>query len=191
MGTLPAANRPLTRFDSGTHLHSWLTRLEAFCLIQFPPYPNIAAERLTAGGGKVFKTYQWCELIGILLVLAATATQLFYMEPLRRQIEYRINAFTQQQNGQILADAIYQNRIVLLSQMKAEDSQVERAKAERDKLIHRFKTADANVANVVMNKENIEEILQIVVVTLFALGTLLTAIGRAAEMRALNKKDQI
>lgn len=139
----------------------------------------------------MFKIYQWCELIGILLVLAATATQLFYMEPLRRQIEYRINAFTQQQNGQILADAIFQNRIVLLSQMNAETSRIEHAKAKRDTLIERFKTADANVANVVMNKENIEEILQIVVVTLFALGTLLTAIGRAAEMRALNKKDQI
>lgn len=47
------------------------------------------------------RSYQFAELSGILLVLASAGTQMFYLEPLQRQIEWNKVAFIQQQNGQI------------------------------------------------------------------------------------------
>ena len=35
----------------------------------------------------MLRTYQWAELIGILFLLASTATQMFYVESLKRGIE--------------------------------------------------------------------------------------------------------
>jgi hypothetical protein len=47
------------------------------------------------------RAYQWGELIGIFFLLASTATQIFYVEPLKREIEWRLAAFNLQQNGQL------------------------------------------------------------------------------------------
>ena len=68
--------------------------------------------------------------------------------------------------------------------LKASASDVEAAEAGRRKLIEKYETADANVANYVLDKEWIENVLQIIVVSLFGLGSLLTGIGRALEMAA-------
>ncbi len=43
------------------------------------------------------RAYQLAELLGIILVLNATAVQIFYLEPIKRQIEWREVVFTQQQ----------------------------------------------------------------------------------------------
>lgn len=134
----------------------------------------------------MLRLYQWCELIGILTVLAATATQLFYLEPLNRQIEYRLNAFYNQQQGQIIARTVYDNRITLLKELKASEQTIKAAQEARDKLLHHYKMSDGSVADVVMEKEKIEDYLQIIVLCLFAFGTLLTTVGRALEMRRAN-----
>ena len=47
------------------------------------------------------KYYQLGELVGIVLLLASTAMQLFYLEPLKREIEWRLVAFNTQQSAQI------------------------------------------------------------------------------------------
>ncbi len=128
------------------------------------------------------RSYQWGELLGILFLLASTATQIFYVEPLKREIEWRLAAFSMQQNGQIKANAIYGNRITLLKAMNAAEGEIATAEAERDKLIERYKTADANVANYVIDKEWVEDTLQVIVVVLFAIGSVLAGLGRAMEM---------
>lgn len=130
------------------------------------------------------RAYQWAELLGILFLLGSTATQIFYVEPLNREIEWRLAAFSMQQNGQIQVEAIYGNRIALLRAANAAQSEIEVAESERHKLIEKYKTADANVANYVIDKQWIENTLQLIVVGLFAIGSLLAGAGRAIEMAA-------
>ena len=130
------------------------------------------------------RAYQWAELLGIVFLLASTATQIFYVEPLKRQIEWRLAAFSNQQNGRIQAETTFDNRIALLRALKADAGDIEAAEEGRRKLIEKYTTADANVANYVLDKEWIESVLQIIVVGLFAFGSLLAGIGRAMEMAA-------
>lgn len=136
------------------------------------------------------RAYQWGELVGVLFVLASTATQVFYVEPLKREIEWRIAAFNMQQNGQQQMAAIYGNRLATLRALKASEADLKAAEAERDRMIEKYKTADANVSDYLMDKEGIENLLQSVVLALFAIGSLLTAIGRAGEMRAKSAQEQ-
>ena len=56
------------------------------------------------------KAYQYGELIGILLLLGSTAAQMFYLEPLKREIEWRLVAFNTQQSAQIQLRATFDNR---------------------------------------------------------------------------------
>lgn len=133
------------------------------------------------------KSYQWGELIGMFFLLASTAAQIFYVEPLKREIEWRLAAFNMQQNGQIQTRAVYVSRIATLKAVNAPADAIMTAEKERDALIERYKTADANIADYLMSKEAVEGYLQIIVVALFALGTLLAGYGRAMEMRAGGK----
>lgn len=133
------------------------------------------------------KGYQWGELVGVIFLLAATATQMFYVEPLKREIEWRIAAFNMQQNGQLQMKAIYANRIATLKAVNAPAAQITEAEAERDAMISRYKTADANVADYLLEKEGIENHLQLVVIGLFAAGSLLAGFGRAMEMIAARR----
>jgi hypothetical protein len=133
------------------------------------------------------RVHQWGELIGIFFLLASTATQIFYVDPLKREIEWRLAAFNMQQNGQILTQAVHTNRITMLRVLKAPEADIKAAQTERDKAIEKYRTADANVSNFVLAKESIEDILQILVVALFAIGKLLAGFGRAMEMIAASK----
>ncbi len=130
------------------------------------------------------KLYQWGELIGILFLLASTATQIFYVEPLKREIEWRLAAFSMQQNGQLQIKAAYANGLATLKAVNAPAPLVETAERERDALVARYETADANVANYLIDKQWIEGALQVIVIALFALGSLLAGFGRAMEMIA-------
>ena len=130
------------------------------------------------------KAHQWGELIGMFLLLASTAAQIFYVEPLKREIEWRLAAFTMQQNGQMQTQAIYDSRISVLQALKAPDEAVKSAEAERDANLAKYKNADANIADYLIAKEPIEDALQWLVIGLFGLGTLLAGIGRAIAMRA-------
>jgi hypothetical protein len=131
-----------------------------------------------------FKGYQLSELFGIVLLLGSTAMQMFYLDPLKRQIEWRLATFSMQQSAQLQTKATLDTRIVLLEALNAPGDKIKEAEAERDKTIRRFQTADANISDYMVEKEPIEDSLQLVVLALFALGTLLAGFGRAMEMRA-------
>ncbi|MDX2204051.1 MAG: hypothetical protein NW223_14970 [Hyphomicrobiaceae bacterium] len=130
------------------------------------------------------RLHHWGELIGILLLLASTATQIFYVDPLKREIEWRLASFSMQQNSQIQTRAIFDTRIATLRALKAPDEDVRAAAAERDAVIARYATADANISDYILAKQPVEDWLQIIVVALFAAGTFLAGISRAIEMIA-------
>ncbi|MFT3730176.1 MAG: hypothetical protein QM780_01955 [Hyphomicrobium sp.] len=131
-----------------------------------------------------FKTYQLGELFGIILLLGSTAMQMFYLDPLKREIEWRLAAFSTQQSAQVEIKAIHDNRIILLQALNAPADKIKEAEAARDESLNRFKTADANISDFMIDKESVEDNLQYIVLALFALGTLLAGFGRAMEMRA-------
>ncbi len=128
--------------------------------------------------------YQWAELFGVVLLLASTAIQVFYVEPLKREIEWRLAAFNMQQNGQLQVKAIYASQIATLRAVKAAGSDLKAAESERDELLGRYRTADANISDYLIAKEQVENWLQMLAVALFALGSLLAGFGRAMEMKA-------
>lgn len=135
-----------------------------------------------------FRAHQLAELLGIVLLIGATAVQLFYLEPVKRAIEWRQVVFTQQENAHVLAETVFDNRIAILKAMKVAPPDIETAEAERKKLIDRYDTALTNVANIVLDKEPVEAILQWIVIAMFIIGTLLTTFGPIAELRAANRK---
>jgi hypothetical protein len=130
------------------------------------------------------KFYQYGELIGILFLLASTAIQMFYLEPLKRGIEWRLAAYSQQQSAQMQVRTLYDNQLALLKLMNAPADDVKNTEQRRAKAIDKFETADANIANYMLSKEQVEDYLQIIVMIVFALGSLLAGIGRALEMGA-------
>lgn len=129
------------------------------------------------------RIHQYGELVGIFLLLASTAMQLFYLEPLKREVDWRMVAFNTQQSAQLQLRASYDNQVALLTLMKAPAEQVSATEAQRDKVLAQYKTSDANIADFVMAKQDVEGYLEFVLIGLFALGSLLTGIGRVLEMR--------
>ena len=79
------------------------------------------------------RIHQVGELIGIFLLLASTAMQLFYLDPLKREIEMRLIAFNMQQSAQIQLRTAYDNQLGLLKVMNAPAEQIAAAEAQRDK----------------------------------------------------------
>jgi hypothetical protein len=128
------------------------------------------------------RVYQWGELAGVVFLLASTAIQVFYLEPLKRDIEWRLAAFTMQQNGQIQTKAVYATRLATLKALKAPDADIREAEAERDALLAKYKSSDADISDYLIEKERVEDLLQVVVLGLFATGAVLAGIGRAMEM---------
>ena len=106
------------------------------------------------------------------------------MEPLKREIEWRLAAFNMQQTGRLQVNAIYDARIVTQRALKSPDAEIATTEAERKIAVEKFKTADANISDYLLAKEPVENMLQIVVIVLFALGSLLAGFGRAMEMVA-------
>lgn len=130
------------------------------------------------------KGYQIGELIGIAFLLASTATQLFYLEPLKREIEWRLVAFNTQQTAQIQLKALYDNQVALLQQLGAPAERIADAEKKRTDTLAAYKTSDANISDFMIEKEGVEGYLEIVVIALFAIGSLLAGIGRTLEMKS-------
>jgi hypothetical protein len=130
------------------------------------------------------RVYQYGELVGIVLLLASTATQLFYLEPLKREIEWRLVAFNTQQSAQIQLRAVYDNQVALLKLMNAPAEQVAATEAKRDDTLAQYKNSDANISDYMIAKEGVENYLEAIVIALFALGSLMAGLGRALEMSA-------
>jgi hypothetical protein len=133
------------------------------------------------------RAYQYGELIGIVLLLASTATQLFYLEPLKREIEWRLVAFNTQQSAQIQLRAAYDNQVALLKLLNAPAEQVTATEAKRDDTLAQYKNSDANIADFMIAKEGVENYLEGIVIALFALGSLMAGLGRALEMSAARR----
>jgi hypothetical protein len=130
------------------------------------------------------KSSQLCELIGIAILLASAAAQLFYLEPLKREIEWRLATFSTQQSAQVQTSAMFENHLSVLALMNAPPEQVKKAEARRDEILGQFKTADANISDFMIEKERVESYIEVIVIALFAFGSLLAGIGRMIEMQA-------
>lgn len=128
------------------------------------------------------------ELIGVIFLLTSTAMQLFYLEPLKREIEWRLVAFNTQQSAQIQLRTLFDNQIALLKLMNAPGDQIEGTETMRDVTLDRYKASDANISDFMTEKERVEGYLELVVISLFALGSLLAGIGRATEMFGSGKR---
>jgi hypothetical protein len=136
------------------------------------------------GDAMRMKAYQMGELVGIGLLLASTAMQLFYLEPLKREIEWRLVAFNTQQSAQIQLRAVYDNQVALLKLMNAPTGEIAATQAKRDDTLAQYKNSDANIADFMFAKEGVENYLEVIVIALFALGSLMAGLGRALEMSA-------
>jgi len=130
------------------------------------------------------RVYQFGELIGIVFLLGSTAMQLFYLEPLKREIEWRLVAFNTQQSAQIGLKTAYDNQLALLKLLNAPPEQVAATERSRAETLAAYKNSDANISDYMIAKEGVESYLEIVVIALFALGSLLAGLGRALEMQA-------
>ena len=133
------------------------------------------------------RIHQVGELIGIFLLLASTAMQLFYLEPLKREIEWRLVAFNTQQSAQIQLRTTFDNQIALLKLMNAPAEQVRITEAQREKVLAQYKTSDANISDYMFEKEGVEGYLEMIVIALFALGSLLAGLGRLIEFQTAAK----
>jgi len=133
------------------------------------------------------KVYQWGELIGILLLLGSTAAQMFYLEPLKREIEWRLVAFNTQQSAQIQLRALFDNQVVLAGRLRAPAEEIAATEAKRETLLGQYKTSDANISDFMVEKERVESSIEVIVIALFALGSLLAGLGRTLEMLAARR----
>jgi hypothetical protein len=133
------------------------------------------------------RVYQFGELIGIVLLLGSTAMQLFYLEPLKREIEWRLVAFNTQQSAQISLKTAYDNQLALLKVLNAPADTVVATEKSRDEALAAYKNSDANISDFMIAKEGVESYLEIVVIALFALGSLLAGLGRALEMQTARR----
>jgi hypothetical protein len=133
------------------------------------------------------KYYQLGELVGIVFLLGSTATQLFYLEPLKREIEWRLVAFNTQQSAQIQLGTSFDNQLALLRLMNAPAEEIKATEAKRDKTLADYKNSDANISDFMIAKERVESYLEVIVIALFALGSLLAGLGRTLEMMAARK----
>jgi hypothetical protein len=130
------------------------------------------------------RVYQFGELIGIVFLLGSTAMQLFYLEPLKREIEWRLVAFNTQQSAQISLKTAYDNQLTVLKLLNAPAETVGATEKRRDEALAAYKNSDANISDFMIEKEGVEGYLEIIVIGLFGLGSLLAGLGRALEMQA-------
>lgn len=130
------------------------------------------------------KGYQLGELVGIGLLLASTAMQLFYLEPLKREIEWRLVAFNTQQSAQIQLRTTFDSQLTLMKLMNAPAEQIKATESKRDDTLAAYKTSDANISDFMIEKERVENYLELIVIALFGLGSFLAGLGRVLEMQA-------
>ncbi len=129
------------------------------------------------------RAYQAGELFGISLLLASTAMQLFYLEPLKRDIEWRLASFSIQQSAQVQLKTTYDNQLSLLKLMNAPADEVKATEARRDEILKQYKASDADIADFLLAKQDVEGYLELILISLFAVGSFLTGLGRYIEMR--------
>ena len=55
--------------------------------------------------------------------------------------------------------------------------------SERAKVLEQYKTSDANISDYMIEKERVEGTLEVIVIALFALGSILAGLGRLIEFQ--------
>ena len=141
------------------------------------------AERRDVAWGTHMKAHQFGELFGICMLLASTAMQLFYLAPLKRDIEWRMATFSIQQAAQIQLRTSYDNQLSLLKLMNAPADQVKLTEEKRDRIFNQYKNSDGDISDVMLAKQDVESYLELVLIALFGIGSFLTGLGRYIEMR--------
>ena len=139
------------------------------------------------GDAMRMKAYQMGELVGIGLLLASTAMQLFYLEPLKREIEWRLVDFNTQQSAQIQLRTTFDSQLTLMKLMNAPAEQIKATETKRDETLAAYKTSDANISDFMIEKESVESYIEMIVIGLFALGSVLAGLGRTLEMLAARR----
>jgi hypothetical protein len=93
-------------------------------------------------------------------------------------------AFNTQQTAQIQVRAMFDNQLALLKSLNAPAEEITATQARRDALLAQYKTSDANISDFMTAKESVESGLEIIIIGLFALGSVLAGIGRTLQMLA-------
>jgi hypothetical protein len=71
--------------------------------------------------------------------------------------------------------------------MNAPADQVQATEAKRDETLAAYKNSDANISDFMIEKERVEGYLEVIVIGLFALGSLLAGLGRTLDMLAARR----
>jgi hypothetical protein len=79
------------------------------------------------------------------------------------------------------------NQLALLKVMNAPAEQVSATEAQRAKVTAQYKNSDADIADIVLEKENVEGYMEIIVIVLFALGSILAGLGRLIEFQVASR----
>ena len=71
--------------------------------------------------------------------------------------------------------------------MGAPAEEIAATEARRETLLGQYKTSDANISDFIVEKERVESSIEVIVIALFALGSLLAGLGRTLEMLAARR----
>ena len=74
-----------------------------------------------------------------------------------------------------------------LRKLDAPAEELAATEANRATVIGQYKTSDANISDFMIEKERVESHVEIIVIALFALGSLLAGLGRTLEMLAARR----
>ena len=82
---------------------------------------------------------------------------------------------------------MFDNQLALLRKLDAPAEELAATDASRVKVLGQYKTSDANISDFMIEKERVESTIEIIVIALFALGSLLAGLGRTLEMLAARR----
>jgi hypothetical protein len=175
------------------------------------------------------RSYQWCELLGVALILLSTGAQIFWVQPYEKDVETRERfAINSMASGErrfywsVLNQSILTNQILMLKELNS--NSYEERKSKLDPILNskieysdndnRAAYESGNITPDIMKSElwqSIKEenpftktmrywifvqkerldIATYVTFGFFLLGSALTGIGRAIEMRRANARQAL
>lgn len=92
-----------------------------------------------------------------------------------------------QQSAQIQLRATYDSQIAVLNQLNAPAAEITAVETKRDAALAQFRNSDADISDFMIAKEGVENYLQIIVIVLFAVGSVLAGLGRTLDMLAARR----
>ncbi|MEL6290090.1 MAG: hypothetical protein AAFQ35_15130 [Pseudomonadota bacterium] len=130
------------------------------------------------------KLYQWAELLGIMLIMVSTAAQIFLVEPAKRNLEFLVvGSFVSTAERNLSAELARNFRSLAVRDGVPE--------GEADALVKGLTGISKEAGRVARYRSDTgratqltENIFSFAAFVIFVLGTVLTVVGRYAEMRA-------